>query len=483
MATLFSVHGGVHPDYYKDLTCEQAIVALPLPALLTIPLQQHVGAPAQLLVTAGERVKKGQMIARCDGPVSAPQHAPTSGHIQAIADITAPHPSGLPQTMIVIEPDGQDEWADLPAPIDDPFAVDPQVIRDRVARSGIVGMGGAVFPAAVKLDLGSRYRIEALVVNGAECEPYITCDDRLMREYAGEVIDGALIVAHALGASRVIVGIEQNKPQAIAAMTEAAAADARISVVGVPVQYPMGYAHKLILATTGREIPAGKRTAEVGVVAYNVGTVRAVAHAVRLGRPLISRVVTVSGGAVRKPGNLVVPIGVRVADLIDFCGGFETPPVRLVNGGPMMGEPLPSLEVPVVKGTAGILALTAAEVNEGFQGPCIRCGACVTVCPCGLVPMEMAAFIRKDNLEGAARLGVEDCIGCGSCSWVCPAYIPLVQYFRYANGKLNSRARERSKNERTRTLVEARSLRLERTAAKRASQSARQAPITDKASP
>jgi len=481
MARLFPMRGGVHPEYRKELTSEKAIINLPLPDLLYIPLQQHVGAPSELLVAAGARVRKGQMLARSDGKVSTSQHAPTSGLIKAIGDITAPHPSGLPQPTILLEPDGADAWAELPEPIADPFSVDPKVIRERVAWAGIVGMGGAVFPAAVKLDLGNQYKIDTLVINGAECEPYITADDRIMQEHADEVMDGARIMARVLNAARVVVGIEDNKPQAIRAMQWAAEGFAEVSVMAVPARYPMGYAHELILAITGHETPAGKRTAEIGAVAYNVGTARAVAQAVRLGRPLISRVVTVSGGALRHPANLLAPIGARVADLIEYCGGFTLSPARLVIGGPMMGQPLPSLDIPVVKGTAGILALSAAEVGERPQSPCIRCGACIEACPVGLAPLEMAALIRKDNLEGAARLGVEDCIGCGSCSWICPSHIPLVQYFHYANGMLNHQEQERRRNERTKTLVEAHHLRLEKqAAAKQAAQAARK-PSTPKA--
>ena len=474
MARLFPMRGGVHPEYRKELTSEKAIIDLPLPELLYIPLQQHVGAPSELLVAAGARVGKGQMLARSDGKVSTSQHAPTSGLIKAIGDVTAPHPSGLPQPTILLEPDGEEGWAELPEPITDPFGVDSNVIRERVAWAGIVGMGGAVFPSAVKLDLGNQYKIDTLVVNGAECEPYITADDRIMREHAEEVIDGARIMARVLNAARVVVGIEDNKPQAIRAMQRAAEGFAEVSVAVVPARYPMGYAHELILAITGHETPAGKRTAEIGAVAYNVGTARAVHQAVRRGRPLIARVVTVSGGALRHPANLSVPIGARVADLIEYCGGFTKPPARLVIGGPMMGQPLPSLDIPVVKGTAGILALSAAEVGERPQSPCIRCGACIEACPVGLVPLEMAALIRKDNLEGAARLGVADCIGCGSCSWVCPSHIPLVQYFHYANGRLNQQEQERRRNERTKSLVEAHHLRVEKlAAAKQAAQAAR----------
>jgi len=465
---LFPIRGGIHPDYCKELSSEKAIVILPMPATLYIPLQQHIGAPAEVLVNEGDRVRKGQMIARCGGAVSAAQHAPASGRIQAITQIAAPHPSGLAQTTIVIEPDGRDEWADLPEPIADPLNADPQLIRDRVAQSGIVGMGGAAFPSAVKLDLGTRYKLEILLLNGAECEPYLTCDDRVMREHADEIVDGARIMAHALGVPRVVIAIEQNKPQAIAAMTRAASAFPGIDVAGVPVQYPMGSERHLVQAITGRETPAKKLTADIGVVVHNVATARAVHHAVRFGRPLVSRVVTVSGRAVREPNNIEAPIGARVADLIAFCGGFAIEPERLVNGGPMMGQPLPGLDVPVVKGMSGILALTAAEIDPQPASACIRCGSCVTICPCGLVPVEMAAFIRKDNFEVAARLGVMDCVSCGSCSWVCPSHIPLVHYFNYAKGMINAQGREQRKNDQTRVLAEAHNLRVEKAAAEKA---------------
>ena len=461
---LYPVRGGIHPEYRKEHTSEKAIVTLPMPAALYIPLQQHIGAPAELLVAAGDLVKKGQMIARSQGIISSPQHAPTSGRIAAITEVAAPHPSGLPQTTIVLEPDGKDEWVVLPEPIADPFAVDPHAIHERVAQSGIVGMGGAAFPSAVKLNLGTQKKLETLLLNGAECEPYLTCDDRVMREYADEVIDGARIMAHALGTKKVVIGIEQNKPEAIAIMTKAASAFSEIEVIGVPVQYPMGSERHLVQAITGRETPARKLTADLGIVVHNVATARAVHHAVRFGRPLVARVVTISGGAIREPNNILTPIGARIADLVEFCGGFAVRPESVINGGPMMGQPLASLEAPVVKGTSGILALTAEEINDRPTNPCIRCGTCVTICPCGLIPVEMAAFIRKDNLEGAAKLGVRDCVSCGSCSWVCPSHIPLVHYFNYAKGMLNDLEREFNKNERIKTLVEVRTIRIDKAA-------------------
>ncbi|MBC7950861.1 MAG: electron transport complex subunit RsxC [Rhodospirillaceae bacterium] len=472
---LFPVRGGIHPEYRKDRTSEGAIVALPMPKALYLPLQQHIGAPAEPVVKAGDAVKKGQLLAKGTGAVSAPTHAPTSGTITAITEVAAPHPSGLAQLTIVLAPDGKDEWAALPAALD-PLTASSDDIRARVAACGIVGMGGATFPSAVKLGLGTQKPIETLLLNGAECEPYLTCDDRVMREYAAEVVDGARIMARALGAAKVVVGIETNKPAALAAMTEAAKAFAEVEVVGVPVQYPMGSERHLVQAITGLETPARHLTADLGVVVHNVGTARAVHDAVRYGKPLIARVVTVSGGAVAKPQNLEVPLGTLVSELVSFCGGLTEPPRRIVNGGPMMGQPLPSLDVPVIKGTCGILALTAAETNEQPTGPCIRCGTCVTICPCGLVPVEMASYIRKDNLEAAATAGVMDCVSCGSCSYICPSHIPLVHYFNYAKGALNAQGREQRKQDKTKELVEIHNARVEKLAqAKREAAAAKKA--------
>jgi Na+-translocating ferredoxin:NAD+ oxidoreductase subunit C len=473
---LFPVRGGIHPEYRKDRTAEKAIVALPMPRLLYLPLQQHIGAPAEPVVSEGDLVKKGQLLARNQGAVSASTHAPTSGRIVSIGETTAPHPSGLPQLTIVLEADGKDEWAELPAPIAEPFAAAPAEICARVAASGIVGMGGATFPSAVKLNLGTQNKLEILLLNGAECEPYLTCDDRVMREYADEVIDGARIMAHALGTGRIIIGIEQNKPQAIEIMTKAAAIHANVEIAAVPVQYPMGSERHLCQAVTGRETPIGKLTAELGVVVHNVATARAIHHAVRHGRPLLSRVVTISGGSVADPKNVDVPLGTMVSELVAFCGGFTQEPRRVISGGPMMGQPLPSLDVPVVKGTSGILGLTAAEANEHPRQPCIRCGSCVTICPCGLVPVEMAAFIRKDNLEEAQKLGVQDCFSCGSCSYVCPSHIPLVHYFNYAKGALAAQTREQRKTDKVKDLVEIHNARIEKAAeAKRAAAAAKKA--------
>jgi electron transport complex protein RnfC len=462
---LFPVRGGVHPDYRKERTEENPIVALPMPRILCLPLHQHVGAAAEPVVSSGKRVKKGELLAKAHGTVSAPIHAPTSGYIVDITDHLAPHPSGLSQKTILLRSDGKDEWGPLPAGLDDPFAATADEISARVAAAGIVGQGGAAFPSAVKLSLRAGNTVDMLLLNGAECEPYLTCDDRVMQEYADEVIDGARIMAHALGTSRIVIAIEANKPRAIIAMS-AAAARFGVTVLKVPVRYPMGSAHHLVKAVTGRETPAHGRTASVGVLVHNVGTARSIHHAIRFGRPLISRVITISGGAMEEGHNVDVPLGTLVSELISFCGGFRNQeiPYRLITGGPMMGHPLPGLDVPVVKGTCGILALTAEETNEQPAGPCIRCGACVTACPSGLVPLDMAAHIRKDDMESAARTGVEDCISCGSCSYICPSHIPLMHYFDYAKGRLSALKRDQRKQERLKGLVEARRARIERQA-------------------
>ncbi len=457
---LFRIRGGVHPDDCKTLSAEKAIEDLPIPNLLHIPLQQHIGAAAKPAVKRGDHVLKGQLLANSQGMISAPVHAPTSGRIVGVGHYPAHHVSGLSVHTITLQPDGKDEWIALNPP-DDPFALEPAEIATRVAAAGIVGMGGATFPSAVKLNLRNRYQLHTLVINGAECEPYLTCDDRIMREYSANVIDGIRIMAYALGVENIIIGIENNKPQAQTAMREAATAFPNIQVVGLPMRYPMGSEKHLIQTLTGQETPARGLTADIGIVVHNPATALAVRDALREGKPLVSRVVTVSGGAVREPRNLKVLLGTKVQDLIDYCGGFTTEPTRLISGGPMMGNALPETRVPILKGCNGILALTAKEVSENQESPCIRCASCVQACPCGLLPLEMAANARAGNLDAVTKLGLMDCIACGSCSYVCPSHIPLVQYFNYAKGELANRQRAKHKQEETKRLAEQRTARME----------------------
>lgn len=458
---LFKIRGGVHPEDRKQLSAEQAIEQVPMPALLHIPLQQHIGAAAEPLVRRGEIVKKGQRLARSQGVISAPVHAPTSGRIMGVGGYPAHHPSGLSVRTITLKPDAEDEWTDQLNPVHDPFSLSPEEIAQRVADAGIVGMGGATFPSAVKLNLRKRYALHTLVINGAECEPYLTCDDRLMREQPKEILNGVRLMACALGVERILIAIENNKPQAQAAMRQAAEALDEVSIVGLPTRYPMGSEKHLVQTLIGKETPARGLTADMGVVVHNVATALAVHDALYHGRPLISRVMTVTGGAIRQPKNLRVLLGTPLSHLIDYCGGFNEEPARLVSGGPMMGQPLPSTRVPVVKGSNGLLALTTGESTNGDEMPCIRCASCVRACPCGLVPLEMAAHIRAGGLDNSVKLGLLDCIACGSCSYACPSHIPLVQYFNYAKGELASRQRAQHKQGETKRLAEARNERME----------------------
>jgi H+/Na+-translocating ferredoxin:NAD+ oxidoreductase subunit C len=458
---LFSIRGGVHPADRKALAAERPIAKLPLAPLLHVPLQQHIGAPAQPVVRRGERVLKGQLIGHGQGAVSAPVHAPTSGRVVGIGSWPAHHPSGIPVRTITLLPDGEERWAEPLFHAADPFALAPQEIAARVAAAGVVGMGGATFPTAVKLNLRQRYRLHTLVINAAECEPYLTCDDRLMREAPEEILDGVRIMAHALGVGRVLIGIEDNKPAAFAALETAVQGLSDIRLARLPSRYPMGSEKHLVHTLLGRETPARGLTADLGVVVHNVATAHAVHQALRHGRPLVERVVTVSGGAIRSPANLRAAVGTPVQRLVDHCGGFGETPARLVSGGPMMGQPLPGLHVPVVKGSNGILALSVREAAPRREQPCIRCASCVRACPCGLLPLEMAAHARAGDLEGTLALGLMDCIACGSCAYVCPAGIPLVQYFSYAKGELAAREQARHKQRETRRLAEQRAARME----------------------
>lgn len=467
-----AIRWGVHPDAHKQPAADHPIEVLPLPCHVHIPLQQHIGTIASPIVTVGQHVLKGELIAESQGNISAGVHATTSGTVTAIVDLTHPHPSGLASSAITIEADGEDRWIEGTG-TDDPFALAPEEVAKRVSAAGIVGMGGATFPAAVKLTLGRRVAVSTLIINGGECEPYLSCDDRLMREHAAEIVDGMRIIRHAIGANDILCGIEDNKPAAIAAMKNAAAAFPEVRIIVVPSRYPMGSEKQLIQTLTGNEVPADGRPADAGVLVHNVGTAYAVHNAVRHGRALVARVVTVNGGAVVKPRNLLVPIGTMVSELFDYCGGFVDEPARIVMGGPMMGNRLPTTQVPIVKGTSGVLALTRPEIAHDKPMPCIRCGSCVTACPQNLLPLEMAAFIRTGELKGAVDWGLKDCIHCGSCAYVCPAHIPLVHYFSYAKGELAAQERTRMKQDATRQLTELRAARLQRDAAERAAAAAK----------
>lgn len=462
------IRGGVHPDGYKDLSTQRPInTRVALPERLFLPLYQQAGVDSRPIVRAGDRVLKGQCVSVSSGTLSANLHAPTSGKILGIEEITAPHPSGLKAAAIVLESDGLERWIELDT-VADPFTADPDMLADLVGQAGIVGMGGAIFPASVKLRQGRRFEIRTLLINGGECEPYLTTDDMLMRERAADIIDGVRLIRHIIEAYKAVICIEDNKPEAIAAIREAAAPHGYIEVEVVPSLYPMGSAKQMIQAVTGLEVPAGKRSNDLGVLVHNVGTVFAIQQMLRYGRPLISRVTTVSGRCVAQPQNVEALMGTPIRDILKACGGITETPAKLLMGGPMMGQVLSSYDVPMIKGGSGILALSQREVNERAPSPCIRCSRCVSACPMGLVPLEMARHAKVDDFEGAQEYGLKDCILCGSCAYVCPSHIPLVQYFEYAKGELGDRRRGEQKLNYTQRLTAARNERLEREAAEKA---------------
>ncbi|TAK60015.1 electron transport complex subunit RsxC [Methylobacter sp.] len=466
------IRGGVHAEEHKTATAALPIVSnFPLPKKLYIPLQQHVGKPAEPIIMVGEKVLKGQLLAYSQGLISAPVHAPSSGIIVDVNDYPAPHPSALPIRTIVLETDGMDEWMETQvAP--DPFKLNPEEISFRVGAAGIVGLGGATFPTAVKLNMGRENHVDTLIINGSECEPYLCCDDRLMQERAEQIIDGVRLMLRGMEntdainrvSTNAVVAIEDNKPQAYVAMRAAAEPYAQIKVIQIPTRYPMGWDRQLIRYVTGKEVPVGCRSSEIGVTIHNVGTAYAVHKAIRYGQPLLGRVVTVAGGAVKRPMNVEVLFGTLISELFDFCEVNKEEIARIIMGGPMMGDSLPHAGLPTVKATSGILALTQSELKNTDEQPCIRCASCVSVCPAGLRPLDMANNIRINQLDAAVDIGLKDCISCGCCSYICPSNIPLVQHFKYASGEVVARQQAQHKSEQTKKLIDARNARMERIA-------------------
>ncbi|NOT66093.1 MAG: electron transport complex subunit RsxC [Methylotenera sp.] len=429
----FKTKAGVHPPEHKAESTQLPIATLPLPSKLVLPLRQHIGNMPKILVSVGDTVLKGQLLATPECAVSAAIHAPTSGTIAAISEEVIPHPSGLPDLCITLIPDGKETWAPLSAL--DWHNTPKQELVASLCKSGIVGFGGATFPTHIKLRSNGKSNVHTLIINAAECEPYITCDDMLMREYADEIIKGIEIAQHLLGASKSIIGIEDNKPQAITAM-QAACAGKPITVSIVPTLYPSGDARQLIRLVSGLEIPHNKRATEMGVQVFNVATVRAIYRYVSLGEPAISRIVTVTGN-VQTPQNFEVLFGTPLPELIKAAGGAKAATTHYIMGGPMMGFDLPSEQVPITKAANCIIAaapnLFAAPPPAM---PCIRCARCADACPVNLQPQELYWFSKSDNFEKARDYNLFDCIECGCCTYVCPSDIPLVQYYRYAKSEI-----------------------------------------------
>jgi len=463
--TIGTFHGGLHLDDHKAESCQKPIRELPLPDRLMLPLHQHIGRNAEPVVRLNEMVRKGQMVARASDYVSASIHAPTSGRVIEIGDLPIPHPSGLSDTCIVIEPDGEDSWADLPLPVSDFRAETPADLRERIRSAGIVGLGGAAFPTAVKVNTGGESLIEILIINAAECEPYITCDDVLMRERAHDIVDGITIVRHIIGARECLIGIEDNKPEAADAMRKAIEerGDDKTTLVVVPTLYPSGGEKQLIKLLTGREVPSHGLPADIGVLCQNVATTAAVADAILRGIPLIERVVTVTGQGVREPGNFRVVFGTPIKFLIAQAGGYSEHPHELLLGGPMMGFALQSDEVPVTKATNCLLAVSEQEAPKPEpERPCIRCGECAKVCPANLLPQQMFWYARAHDFDKIQEYHLFDCIECGCCAYVCPSHIPLVHYYRYAKTEIWTLERERRKSDIARRRHDARQARLQR---------------------
>ncbi|MCK5873530.1 MAG: electron transport complex subunit RsxC [Alcanivoracaceae bacterium] len=457
---LFDFHGGIHPPQNKTLSNQRPIRPAPLPAQLILPLNMHLGAPAKPVVQVGDEVLKGQKIAEAQGAVSLPVHAPTSGKVVAIGPRPIQHPSGLDAPCIVIEPDGREQWCELHPLPDWRTCCPPSALIPRLREAGVAGMGGAGFPSAVKLSPRAEHPIEQLVINAVECEPYITADDMLMRERADQIIAGVEILRHILNPKEVIVGIEDNKPQAIEAMRRAATGSG-IEIAVVPTKYPSGGEKQLIYMLTGKEVPSGGIPAQVGVVCHNTGTALAIHRAIVFGEPLISRVTTLTGKALREPGNMEVLLGTPVSALLDAAGADMNRIGRLVMGGPMMGFTLHSSAIPVVKTTNCILAATAEELPPpATEQPCIRCGSCADVCPADLLPQQLFWYSKNQDLERAQQYNLMDCIECGACAYVCPSHIPLVQYYRFAKGEVRKEMAEQQKADRARQRFEARQDRL-----------------------
>ncbi|MCS6785629.1 MAG: electron transport complex subunit RsxC [Thiobacillaceae bacterium] len=464
--------GGIRLPAHKEVSTQRPIAALPLLPLYVVPLRQHIGEPARPIVQAGDRVLRGQMIGRPEGYVSVGVHAPTSGRVLAVEPRPVPHPSGLADLCVVIEADGEDRAVE-PTPLDW-HVMDASSLRNRLREMGLAGLGGAVFPSFIKLNPGARRSIPILILNGAECEPWITCDDLLMRQRASEILLGAQIMRHMLGAQQVLVGIEDNKPQAIASMMEAAIGS-DIRVVAVPSIYPAGGGKQLTYLLTGRETPAHGLTTDVGVQVFNVGTAYALYRAVVHGEPLTSRIVTVTGH-VAAPGNFEVRLGTPIADLLAAAGGELTGATGRVIGGPMMGFELKDTAAPVTKAVNCVLVKDAVHFPPPPPAlPCIRCGACARACPMRLSPHELYWYARHRDFGKTQALNLFDCIECGCCSYVCPSHIPLVDYYRFAKSEIWAREREKKAADEARARHEFRLQRLEREKQEKAERLAKKA--------
>lgn len=434
--------GGIHPPGNK-ISKNSPITVAPLPDRVVVPLSQHIGAPATPCVAKGDHVKVGQLIGQSSGFVSANVHSPISGVVTAVDSL--PDGAGLRKPAIVIEREG-DEWLET---IDRSDALiqschlTPKEIIDKIAAAGLVGMGGATFPAHVKLSIPAGQKAECLIINGVECEPYLTSDYRTMLERGSEVLVGVQILCKALDVNKAYIGIEDNKPEAISHLTTLAAGYPHIEIVPLRTKYPQGGEKQLIQAITGKAVPSGGLPIHVGVVVQNIGTALAVYEAVQKNKPLIERVVTVTGKTLRDPSNFMVRIGTPISSLIDLCGGMPQDALKVINGGPMMGRALANIDAPVTKGTSGIVIMRNRESLRTPASSCIKCAKCVGVCPMGLEPHLLNKLTRLKRFDDLEPLRITDCIECGSCAYTCPASIPLLDYIRVGKAETMKRIRAR----------------------------------------
>ncbi len=460
MRKIWDFHGGVHPPENKKQSLQTPLRDAPLPSQVILPLSMHVGAPAIPCVSPGDRVKRGQLIAAPSGAFSAGIHASISGQVIAIEDRLVSHPSGNPGPAIVIASDGLDEAVYMD-PIADYMQAEPEVLLKRVQESGIAGLGGAGFPTHIKLKPLSK--VDTLIINGAECEPYITADHCLFVTYPEKVIQGILLLAHILNQPKqILFGIEDNKADAIAALQKAAAGTA-VEILPIPTKYPSGGEKQLIQILTGREVPSGKLPANLGIMVQNPGTAVAVLDAVAEGEALTSRITTFVGENLRESTNLTVRIGTPLSEILDHLGVNHESLHKVVLGGPMMGFAMPDLNTPILKISNCVLVPSESELPDPAPAqPCIRCGSCAEVCPAQLLPQQLFWFAQAEDHDNLQNHNLFDCIECGACSYVCPSNIPLVQYYRASKGAIREADRERIASDRARRRFELRNLRIER---------------------
>ncbi|WP_185835425.1 electron transport complex subunit RsxC [Vibrio cholerae] len=463
---LWDFPGGIHPFENKHQSNRQPIINASIPNELVLPLKQHIGKAGDLLVKMGDRVLKGQPLTQYTSTFMLPIHAPTSGVISAIEPRTVAHPSGLSELCIVLTPDQQEEWFDL-QPQPDFQQLSPETLLELIRQAGISGMGGAGFPTAKKLQSGLS-RTEILIINAAECEPYITADDVLMRQYAHEIIQGIEIVEHILKPKLTIIGIEDNKPEAVAALQQAAQ-DKQMVIRVIPTKYPSGGEKQLIKILTNLEVPKGGIPADIGLMVQNVGSLQAIARAIVHGEPLIRRVVTLTGDCFRKPRNVWALLGTPVQALLNEFGYKADKKLpRLIMGGPMMGFTLPHAQVPITKTANCILAPTRNELTSSDnEMACIRCGQCAEACPVSLLPQQLQWHAKAEEFDKCEELNLKDCIECGACAYVCPSEIPLVQYYRQAKAEIRTRSLEAEAAERAKARFEEKKARIERDKAER----------------